>query len=304
MKGFGKMIRLKVPATTANVGPGFDAIGIALDIYNILRVEKSSEGQVFTWPTDEAPVSDKNNMVLQACHYLLEKHGDTTIGFSIHMDECNIPISRGLGSSAAAIVAGLYAANYLLDNVYTTEDLINFATELEGHPDNVVPAILGGMVISTLEDSEVLYSTVAFPETINFNVMVPDFKLSTAMARGVLPDTYSREECVLNISRVSMLINALVTHDYSKIRPCLKDAIHQPYRLSLINDSQSIMASAKAFNALGEFISGAGPTLIALTHSDEKEFSRKMADYLETLDDKWSLNQVKINSQGTITEVI
>lgn len=298
------MIKIKVPATTANVGPGFDAVGIALNIYNCLTVEKRESLQEFVWPNDAVPFPESDNLVLQACRFVLNKHPDKIIGFSIQLDECNIPISRGLGSSAAAIVAGLYAANYLLDNHYDTHDLINFATELEGHPDNVVPAILGGMVISTIEDNEVLHSTVRFPEAIVFNVMVPDFKLSTRLAREVLPTSYSRNECVLNISRVSMLINSLITCDYEKIRPCLKDAIHQPYRLSLINNSLAIMQEAKELNALGEFISGAGPTLIALTLKKDSSFKSKMTQYLASIEDNWALSQVDINTSGTITEVI
>lgn len=298
------MIRIKVPATTANVGPGFDAIGIALDIYNTLTVEKKDTLQEFLWPSGTIPFPEADNLILQACHFVLKKHPGKEIGFSIQMDECNIPISRGLGSSAAAIVAGLYAANYLLDNYYDTKDLINFATELEGHPDNVVPAILGGMVISTTDENQVLHSTVQFPEDIIFNVMIPDFKLSTSLAREVLPQSYSRAECVLNISRVGMLINALVTCDYEKIRPCLKDAIHQPYRLKLINNSLAIMQEANALKALGEFISGAGPTLIALTLKEDKAFENKMTQYLSSLDDQWQLKQVNINTFGTSTEVL
>jgi homoserine kinase len=298
------MIKIKVPATTANVGPGFDTIGIALDLYNTISVKKDASNKAFIWPEGFEPLADKDNLILQACQYVLDKHPDKKIGFSIQMDECNIPISRGLGSSAAAIVSGLYAANYLLDDYYDTEDLIHFATELEGHPDNVVPAILGGMVISTIEGEEILYSSVKFPEDIVFNVMIPNFKLSTSMARSVLPDAYTRSDCIMNISRVSMLINALVTCDYNKIRPCLKDVIHQPYRLSLIKNSGKIMDRSKALNALGEFISGAGPTLISLTRQDNTGFEGEMTKYLSILEDTWELRQVQINLLGTTSEVI
>jgi len=123
------------------------------------------------------------------------------------------------------------------------------------------------------------------------------------MARGVLPISYSRSECIFNVSRVSMLINSLVTCDYEKIRPCLKDAIHQPYRLVLINDSQSIMDKSKELNSLGEFISGAGPTLIALTKREAQDFKEHMNNYLSSLKDKWLIKQVDINLLGTITEV-
>lgn len=298
------MIKIKVPATTANVGPGFDTIGIALDLYNIITVKKEADKKEFIWPDGSEPFPAEDNLVVQACQYVLDQHPDKKIGFSIQMDECNIPISRGLGSSAAAIVSGIYAANYLLDNYYSIEEIIKFANTLEGHPDNVVPAILGGMVISTTEHDDILYSSVEFPKNIVFNVMIPDFKLSTSMARSVLPDSYSREACILNISRVGMLVNSLITCDYDKIRPCLKDAIHQPYRLSLINNSDVIMAKSKELNALGEFISGAGPTLIALTKDSDHDFEAQMSEHLSKLEDSWLLKQVNINLAGTQTEVI
>ncbi|MBN2897863.1 MAG: homoserine kinase [Clostridia bacterium] len=298
------MIKIKVPATTANVGPGFDTIGIALDLYNTITVKKESEKREFLWPDGSEPFPPKENLILQSCQYMLDKHPDINIGFSIQMDECNIPISRGLGSSAAAIVSGLYAANYLLDNRYAKEEIINFATELEGHPDNVVPAILGGMVISTTENESVLFSSVTFPDDLIFNVMIPDFKLSTSLARSVLPDSYSRKDCIMNISRVSLLINSLVTKDYEKIRPSLQDVIHQPYRLALINDGGSIMEKSKSLHAVGEFISGAGPTLIALTQDSGKHFKEAMSQYLSNLSDDWRLEQVRISLDGTTSEVI
>lgn len=298
------MIKIRVPATSANIGPGFDSVGIALNIFNSIEVSKEKSGQNFFWDVGDAPLPDSENLILNTVLEVLKRYGNENIGFSIHLVECNIPISRGLGSSAASIILGIYAANHLLNNILSIEEIINIATEIEGHPDNVVPAILGGMVISIEKDNKILFSPVSFPKDINFNVMIPDFKLSTEEARKVLPTSYTRGDCVKNISRVAMLINSLVTRDYEKIRPSLEDFIHQPYRLKLIKDGDLIFKESLNLNSLGEFISGAGPTIISLSYTSDANFENDMKDFLDKLNTNWNIKSVNVNSTGTMTEVI
>lgn len=298
------MIKIRVPATSANIGPGFDSVGIALNIFNSIEVSKKESGQNFFWNSGNSSLPDSENLILNTVLEILKRYGKSKLGFSIHLVECNIPISRGLGSSAASIILGIYAANYLLNNVLSIEEIIKIATEIEGHPDNVVPAILGGMVISIEKENKILFSPVNFPKDIDFNVMIPDFKLSTEMARKALPESYSREDCVNNISRIAMLINSLVTRDYEKIRPSLEDFIHQPYRLKLIKDGDLIFKESLNLNSLGEFISGAGPTIISLSYTNDKNFEHDMKNFLDTLKTNWNIKRVGVNSTGTMTEVI
>ena len=177
------------------------------------------------------------------------------------MTKVDVPISRGLGSSAAAIVCGIYAAHYLMDYALSTKEIVSIATELEGHPDNVAPAILGNMVISVMADNKVIYSTIDFPEDIIFNVLIPNFKLSTEKARSVLPKEYKVADCIFNTSRLALLLNFLRDREYENLRICLEDKLHQPYRFDLINNSLEIFEESRKLGALGEFISGAGPTI-------------------------------------------
>lgn len=298
------MIRIKVPATTANFGPGFDAVGIALNLYNTFKIEKSDSGQKVVWESEEALLPLEKNLVYTTILAVLKKYGREEMGFNLYMSDCAIPISRGLGSSAAAIVGGIYGANHLMDDMLDVEVIIDLATALEGHPDNVVPAILGGMVISIMDEDKVIHSTVNFPEDVHFNVMVPDFKLSTEKARAVLPTTYKRQDCISNISRIGLLVNAIHCREYDKFRYGLVDKIHEPYRIQLIENGESILKKSEEYGALGEFISGAGPTLIALTHKDNDTFQEQMKDYLAHLSDHWSISKLTLNDRGVEIEVI
>jgi len=293
------MIHIKVPATSANIGPGFDSLGLALNLFNTFKLEKRSDGQkLVIWEDVSYAISDENNLMKTALEYALSKHNASHLGYDMIMGECQVPMSRGLGSSATAIVAGVIAANYLLDFTLDDEALLLYATELEGHPDNVAPALLGSMIISQLVDKRVIYDRITFPEEIAFKVMVPDFKLSTAMARSVLPEHYSKAQCIYNISRIGLLISSLYSKKYEILKDALDDAIHQPYRLPLIPSAKEIFTKCDDIS-YGSFISGAGPTLISLVNvNDSESFDKTMLPYLDAQADKWTLTTMKINLDG------
>ena len=191
-----------------------------------------------------------------------------------------------------------------MDYSLSTKDIVNIATELEGHPDNVAPAILGNMILSVMTGDSVLYSKIDFPEEIKFNVLIPNFKLSTEKARSVLPGSYSTADCVSNASRLALMLNFLKEKRYNDLRVCLEDKIHQPYRFELINNSLDIFEKSKELGALGEFISGAGPTLITWVDKNEESYKKELQKYLDTLDDKWEIKDLTINTTGTIIEEI
>ncbi len=301
------MIRIKVPATSANIGPGFDTLGVALNLFNIISVEKNEDAKrTVSWENGIVEVEDKDNFVKQTLDHILSQHGFGHTGYKLTIGECQIPISRGLGSSAASIVAGIYAANYLMEFKLSTEDIIHLATKIEGHPDNVVPAILGDMVISCSDSisNKVIYSMINFPDDLLFKVLIPNFRVSTKDARKVLPDSYSLEQCVSNISRVSMLINALNTRNFGLLKFSLKDEIHEPYRKRLIHESDIIMQKLEEINALGTFISGAGPTLIGLVKSEDTTFDLNLGPFLKTLNHGWQLKSLTVNKTGTTYEIL
>jgi len=298
------MVRIKVPGTSANIGPGFDTLGLALNIFNEITVEKKNSGIEVLWDIPNPNIPLEDNLVYVALVHTLKKYKKEDLGCTVRMTKVDIPISRGLGSSAAAIVCGIYAAHYLMDYSLSTKDIVNIATELEGHPDNVAPAILGNMILSVMTGDSVLYSKIDFPEEIKFNVLIPNFKLSTEKARSVLPGSYSTADCVSNASRLALMLNFLKEKRYNDLRVCLEDKIHQPYRFELINNSLDIFKKSEELGALGEFISGAGPTLITWVDKNEEIYKKELQKYLDTLDDKWEIKDLTINTTGTIIEEI
>ena len=168
---------------------------------------------------------------------------------------------------------------------------------MEGHPDNVVPAILGGMVLTAHDKENIVYSTVSNCDDLYYYVMIPDFKLSTEKSRSVLPKSYLVSDAINNMAKLGLLVNDLNNGKYDNLRFLLGDKLHQPYRYALINNSKEIFEATKKYGALGEYISGAGPTLMALNYDDE-EFLTKMKEFLETLPDRWTIDKKKVNLKG------
>lgn len=277
--------RVRVPGTSANCGPGFDCLGVATTIYNYLDltllrgnkfvVESSGES------ADKIP-RGKRNLTWQAVHRLLQEVGrEDEFKGAIIRTKNNVPLSRGLGSSSTAIVAGLMAANEILGAPLDKNGLLKLATEIEGHPDNVAPAIFGGFTVSVMSGGEV--QTFSFMPKIKLKliVTVPDFELSTRLARKVLPKTVSMKDAIFNVSRASMLVAALVKGSEELLPFAFDDALHQPYRQKLVPGMAEVFAAAKSAGALGAAISGAGSCLIAFTSARarlEQKISSAMVD--------------------------
>ena len=217
--------------------------------------------------------------------------------YKVNIIRNDIPLARGLGSSSSAIVAGILIANTFAGNPLSIDKIAELAIKMEGHPDNVVPAIFGGMVLTAHDKENIVYSTISDTEELCFYVMIPDFKLSTERARSVLPKSYLVSDAINNMSKLGLLVNAFNKKDYSNLRFLLGDKIHQPYRFALINNSEKIFAASKEYGALGEYISGAGPTLISLNY-DNDEFLENMKQMLDTLEDKWTIEKKKLNLKG------
>ena len=262
-------VTVRVPGTSANCGPGFDCLGLAATIYNdleltlleekTLKIEAHGDGAE-TIPTDE------RNIIWKAARMILDRsgNGDKFKGAILKMKN-NIPMSRGLGSSAAAIVAGLTAANELAGRYFSKKEILKFATEIEGHPDNVAPAIYGGFTVSTVDRGHVQTFSFLPKLKLKLIVAVPNFPLSTRIARQVLPKSVSIKDAVFNIGRASMLVAALMQGKENFLTTAFDDALHQPYRTKLIPGMQEVFLAAKKAGALGVCLSGAGPCLIAFS---------------------------------------
>lgn len=275
-------VKVQVPGTTANCGSGFDAVGIACTIYNDLELtltETSGFSLKVTGEGAGAIPENERNIALQSIRMVLEKVGQGYSGIHIKMHN-RIPLARGLGSSAAAIVAGLVAANAATGNTLTQQEIFDMATAMEGHPDNVAPAIFGGITVSIVSgdnQNKQAHCLRFMPDKpLNMIVAVPDFKLSTKAARQVLPQTFPLKDVVFNISRVALLIGALAQGEFQHIRYALEDKIHQPYREKLIPGMQNVFDAAIDSGALGAAISGAGPCLIAFAQGNTKKIGDAM----------------------------
>ncbi|MCY6370139.1 homoserine kinase [Clostridium ganghwense] len=293
------MIKIRIPATTANMGPGFDSFGMALKFYNEIWIEEIKQGIQVIQEGKPSEIPLEDNLIYTSLVKILNKYGYDYHGFKIEVKECNIPISRGLGSSAACIVAGITAANALMGNVLSTDDIIREAVEIEGHPDNIVPAVIGGMVVSLMDEDKVIYSKVNIPNDLRMFVMIPNFKLSTEEARHVLPPNYSNGDCIFNISRAAMFVNAMNNGELDKLRVSTQDRIHQNYRINLISDAEKIFEGAREYGSLAEFISGSGSTLMALVDKNNKGFEKKMTSFLNKLQDKWEVHLLEADVEGT-----
>lgn len=262
-----KCVRVHVPGTSANCGPGFDCLGLACTVYNDLELRLTREPGLSITMTGEGATNipcDNRNIVWRSAQYLLEKAGKDKEyrGAVIHMEN-RVPLSRGLGSSATAIVAGLTAANALIGNPFNRREILQFATDIEGHPDNVAPAIFGGFTVNAVTNGRVDCFSFLPRFRMKFVVAVPNFPLSTRMARKVLPTEVPMKDAIFNIGRASMLVAALTRGNERYLRLGLDDALHQPYRAELIPGMYDVFKAARRAGAVGATLSGAGPCLIA-----------------------------------------
>lgn len=257
-------IRVKVPASTANLGPGFDTLGMALSLYSWIEMKESEYTQFHLYGDQMKGLSkDKSNLVYQVAQLVFEEAGVAVpeIELSMYSD---IPLTRGLGSSASAIIGGMSAANALIGSPLSKDKLFDMATKLEGHPDNVGASLYGGIITAIWDGMHADYIRMEPHTDLVALVVIPDFQLSTSEARKVLPDHISREDAVYNISRSSLLVAALSNGRFDLITKAMSDRLHQPYRASLVPGMSRILEEAPNRGALGVALSGAGPTLISL----------------------------------------
>ena len=277
-----RSVKVRVPGTSANCGPGFDCLGVACTIYNELELtlleEERLDIEITGDGAENIPV-DERNIVWRSIQKLLERAGKAQEykGAVIRMNN-GVPLSRGLGSSATAIVGGLKAANECLGNPFTNRDLLQMATEIEGHPDNVAPAIFGGFTISIVRNGKPECFSLMPKLPLKLVVTVPDFFLPTKAARAVLPAEVPMKDAVFNIGRAAMLTAALCKGNKSFLRSVFDDALHQPYRAKLIPGMYDVFKAARAAGALGASMSGAGPCLIAFTVENADAVGMAMRD--------------------------
>ena len=266
-----RRISVRAPATTANLGPGFDCLGMALDLWAEVVVSASDEAL----PPPGPPLG---GMVVEAAQRLFEHVGkQPSAGLSAEYIQ-EIPVARGLGASAVARAAGLLAANALLQEPLEREEILALGAELEGHADNMAPVLFGGLQVAVREDDRVFHAGLAAPEGLKAVLFVPDMEMPTQESRQVLPDFLSREDAVYNIGRAALLVAALASGRLDLLDAATRDRLHQPARAKVFLAMEALFRAARQAGALGVFLSGGGSTVLALTSRDEERVAQAMAE--------------------------
>ena len=294
------MITVKVPATSANVGAGFDSLGLAVTLYNALHLEEYEGLSIASLDGVEVP-RDETNLVYTTMKSLYELCGRPFYGVRFGQIS-NIPLSRGLGSSSACIIGGLLAANHMMGFPLSRQEIINLAASIEGHPDNTTPALLGGFVASVFDGERVHYVRQELHVGIKFAALIPDTELKTSLARSVLPKRISHKDAVYNLSRAALMSASLATGSYHNLRCAAGDRLHQDYRLPLIPGGERAMKLLEEEGAYCTYISGAGSTLMAMVPGErENIFYSRIRPRLDTEGYKnWQLLMLDADNTGAI----
>lgn len=275
------VIRVAAPATSANLGPGYDCLGLALDLWNTLEVEPLPSGAAPRVEVSGEGAGEldagRDNLVYRAIEFLYAEAGRTPPPLRVRCHN-EIPLSRGLGSSAAAAAAGLLAANLLCGRPFTPGELLEMAATLEGHPDNAAAAVLGGLQL-VVTDGDTLYTApVPVPPEINAVLFIPEARIATAAARAVLPEAVPLADAVHNAARAALLVAALSGNHPEYLSLATQDRLHQPYRRPLFPPLKLLLQAARDAGALGAFLSGSGSTTLALTAGREMTVAYEMAE--------------------------
>jgi len=294
------MIRVKVPASSANMGAGFDTLGTAVALYSRLEVEETDSGlEIITKrPTGFIPQGE-NNLIYRAMKTVFDNVGCSVRGLKIVQDS-EIPMTRGLGSSSGCIVGGMLAANIIAGKPLKYPDILDLAAEMEGHPDNVAPALYGGMCISLMHEGHTVTRSIKLDPKLKFAVMIPDFYVQTKRSRGVLPDMVPREDASFNIQRAAMLAYAMEHCDTELMRCAVEDRLHQPYRKSYIDGFDEIVRKSYDCGSCATYLSGSGPTVVSIIDRDYEAFAGAMQDFFRRNSHKWECRILDADNVGSV----
>ena len=299
-------IKVSVPATSANVGSGFDALGLAVTLYNTATFEPADQLEISSADGTRIP-RNESNLVYRSAKRLFDQVGKRMPPLRI-VQTNPIPMARGLGSSSACIIAGLLGANRLLGDVLDTQELLTLATAIEGHPDNVAPALLGGLTSSVFEAGTVYTVKRDVDQSLCFAAIVPDYKLLTEAARAALPAQIPHKDAVYNLSRAALLPAAFCEGRHDLLAIATEDKLHQPCRLPLMPGASQVFALAKQCGAKAVYVSGAGSTVMAVAEKSQADrFYQELRQGLESLEgldgcEAFTLLQLDADNTGATVE--
>ena len=292
------MIKLQIPATSANLGAGFDALGLALSFYNTAEMEENDHLDIRS--LDDTPIPEnERNLIYISAKDLYEVCGRELRGLTLRQTNA-IPMARGLGSSSACIIAGLVGANKMLGEPLSKDDLVDLAAQIEGHPDNTAPALLGGIVTAVFDGRKVHWVKQEVYTRLKFAAIIPDFELKTEKARACLPKEVTHKDAVYNLSRAALFSASLLTGKFENLRTAVDDRLHQPYRMELIPGVREVFDIAYTHGAYAAYISGAGPTVMAIADESNTFFAGKLQFSLENAGlGSWRVHELSIDNEGT-----
>lgn len=294
-------VKVRVPGSSANMGPGFDSLGLALSIYNYIEATETDSGleiEILDAETKEYLPTDEKNLVYKSMKYLFDKVGYHPKGLKISL-KSDVPVTRGLGSSSACIVGGLTCANELAKANLSKRQIMEMATAIEGHSDNVCAACVGGFTVSVFNKEEIFYYSHKIEGDLKLLVLIPDYAVTTQKARNTLPGYYPRREVAFNISHTALMVASMISGNYENLLCAIDDKVHEPYRKVFIDGYQKIYNKLKAYGALGTYISGSGPSLISVVEADDAEFFLEdMEEYMKKAHPTWTLKLLDVDNEG------
>ena len=298
-----KRARVRVPASTANLGSGFDTLGMALTLYNEVELTEEGEGLQLVVDGEGKAVLEKagvQNLVVRAIQATLEDLGTRRPGLRVRQTN-RIPLRRGLGSSAAACLGGIAAAARLAGVELSTDEILARALPFEGHPDNIAPALMGGLTASAIVEGRVVSARVPVPERLKAVVVIPSLEMTTKRAREVLPKQVPFQDAVFNLTRLALLLAGLATDRLDLLAAGSEDRLHQPYRAGLLPGMEAIIEEGRRAGALAAFLSGAGSSLLALVSGNGEEIGRRMSErWQREFGMENSVRLLEIDRQGLI----
>lgn len=291
------MIRVRVPATSANMGPGFDCLGVAVKLYNEIEIEETDSGieiiQCGAY-TKNIPIQD--NLVYKAMRKVFDLTGMEPKGLKIKINT-SIPATRGLGSSAACIIGGLVGANAVYGKL-GPRDILKIASKMEGHPDNVVPCLTGGMATAYFDGENVYYSRLSMPEDLSFLVLYPSRPLETKKSRRVIPDNVSHKDAAFNAAHTALLVSAIAKKDYSLLSEAMEDRLHQPYREKIVDGMTDIFKLYDEIGVYGRYLSGSGPSVAAMIPAAKEKKIKEKAE-IWAREHGFNMELMKFENSGT-----
>jgi homoserine kinase len=291
-------MRIKVPASTSNIGPGFDTLGLALNRYLFITAEKTDRTAVtITGNGTEHISADKTNLVYQSMQKCSESLGKTLPEIDLHLEN-HIPAYGGLGGSGAAIAGGVFLANELLGGGLSRDEMLNIAVKIEGHPDNVSAAMMGGLTVNCFDNGRLHCRSVKISKPLIVVTCSPHFQVLTSQARKILPKNIPLRDAVVNIENVASLIATLMSGDMEALRYVTGDRLHEQYRAALIPGYEDVKKAALDAGALSFNISGAGPTVFAFTLHNEQAIADAMVGAFAKNGQQATREVMKIENEG------